>query len=226
MERKKVSYAGFIVGEVLFALILIGFGVATAFVDEDMRMLCYIMMAVGGICLICVVITHVSAAMNEKKRIANVNNPSSIAHALFAEDSEFDYYFAVPNRAGQNAKNAAVSALGIMSFLFLGVGVVSYGKKTVDVFVSEDELVINEKNNPTFSDAKIKRIPASAVQNVQFVTKGKYERVQITFVNSAEALVLDVLASKCGAQQVRDSFSRLLHREPVGNAFGEFSPAN
>lgn len=204
--------------------------VATTMSDSDIQILLYVV--TGGLAFLAVfmiIFVFVGKSRN-KAYLANVNNPNTIAHKVMGEGTKFDRFVVAPYNPGDFGRKAAINAAGILSAAVLGVGVMSYGKTYLDAFVSEEELIINSQNNPTYEDRGFMHYPNQFIENVEFVSKATCERVIITRVGTGEKMYLDVTkSSKTPAEKIRKSFSRLmtpLNKEeaskPAPDVFTEF----
>lgn len=226
---------GYIIALIIFSILFaIAAGVCGYFAsiepDSEGQMVLFILTGILAFCALLMIILIFATKSRNKKFTANINNPGSVAHKVMGEGTKFDHFVVSPYTPGEAGKKAAINAAGVLSAAVLGVGVMSYGKTYLDAFVSEEELIINSQNNPTYEDRGFIHFPNQFIENVEFVSKATCERVIITRAGTGEKMYLDVSkSSKNPAEKIRKSFSRLmtpLNKEeavkPAPDVFTEF----
>lgn len=122
-----------------------------------------------------------------------MNNKSSLCYLTYGQGGNYTYFLAYPDRKWQNSRNAAANVAGALSFVFLGVGVFSFGgAESWDVFISSEEILINNRRkNNRFSDANFMRISSNAVMSIGFQTDKNYQRILLTLAGG-DTLFLDI----------------------------------
>lgn len=163
---------------------------------------------------IILIIVGIAKFVQYKKCERNMEDPSSLSHKTYGGGKQCTKFFAYINKKSQKAKNAAVNALGILSMFAGGVGVFQYGTSSFDVFVSEDEIIINSMQiNPTYNDAKFNVITKSEIKNIEFETKKAFELVTIMFKEERNPFTIEVLAKNTTTEAIRETFNKLLNKE-------------
>ncbi len=220
MNYKKPNYKPVcITGAVLLA-IGVGFLIARFVTNEPWTLLVTVICGFAGFITLLLGLINLSQA---KKASANVENPSSIAHRTYGGSESYKHFSVILDRKGQAARNAAVNALGVVGMIFGGGGVFVSGTNYHDAFVNDKELVLNStSNNKVLNDSKFSVIPANCVSDVKFQSEKKFERVIVSYDDSA--LSFDVrVANENDRQIVRDSFSLLLPKKAEGEVFEGYS---
>jgi len=207
---KKSQMVGYIICEALFGVAAIVFFIVGFCADDsEMSVGMYI---IGGVCLLCAVIVligHLAMNSRMKTRNKNCSNPTTLAYQLTQPDSDYDCYEAFPDTIKQSKEKTATNVAGVLSFVFLGVGFFSTGKTSCMVYVSADELVVNDSNNYVMDDNRFRRFPAASVENIRFETLNRYERVVVSLYNYQDDLILDI-PDRYRPEDVRVSFLKLI----------------
>lgn len=190
--------------------------------DTDTATIFYVF---GGILLIAGAYLGIFALMMKHQRAtqdANFSNPDSIANKVMGADSKFVHFVIIPNSDSQTASNVATNIAGIASAALLGVGFIKWGKKSLDAFVSEDELIINTANSANFDDSNFTCYKSEEVQAVNFKSLSSRERVTIILTNH-RGMCFDINTSDCSSQYIREKFGNL-YKTPAQdeNIFAEF----
>ncbi len=150
-----------------------------------------------------------SLQMRYKRFKANLANPDSMASKLTSENSKYDFYEAVPDAGEQSTKRAITNIVGAASFIFLGAGLFSFGRKnTIDVFVSDEEVVLNQRENSAYDENKMIRLNADVIDKFFIATKGRYDRVLLS-LKGGEIFELDISNARYKSDKIRASFDRL-----------------
>lgn len=192
--------------------------------DADRSLLFYIFAIICGVGALILVLFAILMNIKFKKQSRNFSNPNSIAYKVMGPGTKFTYFAVIPDADSQAARNATVNALGAVSAVVFGFGSFTWGKDSLDAFVSEDEFIIGSKYNGNFDDSKFTCYHATDIDSITFSTVKKYERLTMTFTNNRGGLVLDIDTSQYPAELVRSSFAKLLatkirlNNERQGNA--------
>jgi len=117
---------------------------------------------------------------SEKKAEKNVSNPNTLSYFTYGGNGSYEYFSAAVNTKSQNAKNVAVNVVGAVTMIFLGAGVFSYGQNVNDVFVSDKDIILNDKRkNAALDDRLFTVIHASEIKSIKVETVKKIQRVFI-----------------------------------------------
>lgn len=174
--------------------------------DESMMVAMIVIAVLLFIGAFALIYGAIISSVQEKSRQKNIDDPTTIAHELLKEGSDYERYIVYPVSADERQKKAVANTVGAIALVTLGVGFFSVGAKDpVEVFVSEKGLVLND-HNFGYSDERFIRFPASTFRDVRFETHGSKERVIITLSNYSDELMLDVPLKGKTPEEIRVSF--------------------
>lgn len=208
MNRKPMPT---LIGGIILAVIAIACVVAAIAVEQPAFYVFAVLFGIIGVTLaLCGLFTFLIVKTAKK----NLADPSTIANKTYGNSGNYVHIVASPNKS-QAARNAAVNTLGILGMIFVGRGFFTWGGSyPVDVFVSEDELIVNNtQSNGKLLDKKFIRIPASEIADISFMSEKKYEDVSVTLKGGRKELNLYIRSDKHSTDEVRKTFAMLLKPE-------------
>lgn len=219
MKMKQSAKPLLITGAIFLA---IGIGFLIGWYVTGIDWMLFIVL-VGGVAGVIVLLVGLSNLIAETKANKNINDENTISHRTYGGAKEYAYFSVILDRKGQAARNVAVNVLGVFGMIFGGGGLFVSGTTSHDIFVNDEELVLNcPTTNKKLDDKKFSVIPASAVTDVRFETGKKYETVIV--VHSAGALTFEVrIYNENDVERVRESFLRLLPKKQEVDVFEGYS---
>lgn len=212
MNRKPSLIPAIVTGSLMLAA-GIGCFIASAFVDVTDTV--YTLYAFGGIAGVAGIILLLFALMMKRQRAiqdANFANKDSIANKVMGEGSKFTHFVIIPDAKKQGMTNVAANVAGIASAALLGAGVLQWGKKMLDAFVSDDELIINIEDSAKFNDSNFACYASEEIEKIEFESVRGAERITI-YLTAQRLLCFDIKTDNYPAEYIREKFSKLC---PVG----------
>lgn len=168
-EKKAPSFMGGAIALFVFAgLFLIGFIIALAFFLTGGSETASVLSVIFGIALALFLILGFVMIAKGKATKKLLADPNSIAYRTYGGNGDYLRFRAYIDRAAQRGRNAATNALGALSCLCCGVGVVSWGTSTSDVFINEKELLIKNPSNGSMNDNGFVRLLPEHIANTAF----------------------------------------------------------
>lgn len=165
-------------------------------------------------------ITAFSIRRQRIRQDQNFSDTSSVAYKVMGENSKFVYFNVIPNAKSQTMGNVAASVAGIASAAIFGVGMIKWGKDSLDAYVSDDELVINTANSANFDDSNFSCYKSDEIENITFESLSRYERITI-YLTGNRGMCFDVSTSQYPAEYIREKFGNLLKKPVQEEVFAE-----
>ncbi len=204
--KKHFLIAFFVVLAIAAVLLIVGFATELGILGFFALITIFAAVIVG--------IVGIVRVINAKKAEKKLNDPNSIASKTYGGTGNYAFFKANIGRGAQTARNAAVNTLGVLGMIFGGGGVFVAGHDVFDVFVSPEEILINNKNkNLTFEDSKFQRIHSSNIKAVNYESLKAYERVIISFIDGGKDVVIDVMTGNNNDRTpIRNAFNLLINK--------------
>ena len=132
--------------------------------------------------------------LSQRKAIdARMNDPSSMANKTYGGSGNYEYCLAYPDKDKQEARKAVANTVGAIGIIFGAGGVITTGLDSVDVFVSPDEIIINDKKrNSLLEDELFRKIPVSTIDEITVKSGDDCVKVVISIANVKKPLILDI----------------------------------
>lgn len=201
MHKLKLHERAFAIAYLVIGFIFLAAAVALGIVFavlrntvDDASVYAVLAIAAGILALVIIIFGFVllgrAIAINR-----NMNETNTLCHQTYGKAGNYTYFRAILNyQEGKPGETAAVNALGVASFIFLGVGFFRTKKaqRYIDVFVSDHDIVLNERNrNPKLYDNGFMGIPMQSIANILFSSTQEVVRVEIRLVDY-QRLTLDI----------------------------------
>lgn len=216
MKTRKLSIVPSVCFTVIFGIAAIVLLIVGLVLMQDDMETAIIFIIMAATCFFCAIIIFISIFMvksQRKKQEKNLSNPDSIINKVMNENNGFKHFIIIPDAQAQKTGNVAANVAGIAAFAIIGVGFVQWGKRTYTAYVSDNELIIDTVNKPTYEDSNFSCFKSEEIENMNFQSFSKYERITIMFTGE-RVICFDIKTEEYGKEYIHETFGKLF-KKPV-----------
>ena len=216
MKKKRRGCVGGIIAAALLLIASVAFLCVALTVppENNFKNVCYFFAMLFGVLFLVCFISLVIAIVHLSKQRKMLKEPSSVAHKVMGEGTEFSYFEVRtynPTNSYETKKSVIANIIGAVSYLLFGAGIFRFSvsaREQLDVFISDTELVIGGAYNPDYKKEKFMQFSCDDVEEVAFIPEKNDVRLSIKLAYNRGDFSVIILCRNFGMSRVRETFSK------------------
>ena len=174
--------------------------------------------AVIGVMALMFVMLGLAQLMKYKRAKKSISTEGTLANKTYGKAIEYKHFTFSFNKNAEKAANIAVNTLGVLGVLFGGAGtfVIGSNNNVNDLFVNDDEIIINnQRTNGNLKDKKFIVIPKSQIDALNITSSKNFERVMLTYGPEHREIVMDISSKNFDKEAIEKAFNGLMNKTEI-----------